>query len=399
MHNIWPSKKLPVGFLVFTTLICLAIIIMENINNKYYAFDFSVYYQAAEAFVGGNSIYGYNFPPSLVGYYKYSPFILLFFVPYTLFAFKTSAFIHYAIISLCAIGSVFLSYHIFTVYVFERKFSRKDLFLSILFVFILLHLVRELLLGNINLILMMILLFSVILILKQKHTPAGILLAITLLAKPYLSFIMLPLIAHKKWKVLFSIVFTVLLSFLLPAVFIGITDNISLHKEWFSAMLQHNQYIQSHQTLSSILGYYFFPDVSNLLKYYLYIIPVAGYPLLYLYNRKRISKYSNRDSYTNNAFIMEIFIIVALLPNIFLTDSQQFLFALPLITFLVLYISAKKKYILGLFFLIVIFFYGGNSTDLIGNSLSMKIFEMGFLGMANLLIIILAIIYSPRSNL
>jgi hypothetical protein len=93
----------------------------------------------------------------------------------------------------------------------------------------------------------------------------------------------------------------------------------------------------------------------------------------------------------NTGFIMEWFVLVAILPNLVKTDSEHFLCSLPLILMIIFYLAEKKNVFLIVFFIILIFFYGGNSTDLLGAELSDALFNMGLIGVSNLFIIAFAL--------
>jgi hypothetical protein len=90
-------------------------------------------------------------------------------------------------------------------------------------------------------------------------------------------------------------------------------------------------------------------------------------------------------------FILEWFVIIAITPSLFRTDTQHFLLSLPLILLVVNRLVTLKKYIYYVLFFILAFFYGGNSTSIVGKKLSDEMDTWGILGITNLLIIAFAI--------
>ena len=91
-------------------------------------------------------------------------------------------------------------------------------------------------------------------------------------------------------------------------------------------------------------------------------------------------------------FIFEWWILLALIPNLVKTDSEHFLSTAPLLAFLVFFIASRKKYWLIPVMVVLIFFYGANSTDLLGVTLSERLFSMGLLGLSNLILVILSLV-------
>jgi type IV secretory pathway TrbL component len=108
-------------------------------------------------------------------------------------------------------------------------------------------------------------------------------------------------------------------------------------------------------------------------------------------NRRSEKNASESEEPANRNFIYEWFLIIALIPNLVKTDSEHFLSTLPILIFIIYYIAFGRKFWLIPVMVILIFFYGGNSYDLLGRDLSRKLFSMGLLGLSNILIIILSL--------
>lgn len=82
-----------------------------------------------------------------------------------------------------------------------------------------------------------------------------------------------------------------------------------------------------------------------------------------------------------------IFLLTAIIPNLVITDTEHFLLSLPLIVLLICFLYTKKNRLLTAGFVVLIFFYGGNSSDLIGKKLATQFDQLGVLGLSNLLLI------------
>jgi hypothetical protein len=260
------------------------------------------------------------------------------------------------------------------------------------------HLFREVHLGNINMVIVLALSIALRLILKSKSITAGFLLALVIITKPYfIFFCLLPLLMHRKIKTILSVFVFLLIFLVVPIVFVGFTKNMSLHQQWISAMSGHSSYLYSNHTIVSLIQFYFYPAIPYKVTYYLIVFVGLLYIIYFWLNNQADNKNSNASILKNKSFIIQYFLLIAVVPNLLITDTEHFLFALPLITILVFFLSTTKNYILIGCFVLLAFFYGGNSPDLLGKELSSQIENHGLLGISNL-IIILSVIYIYSRN-
>jgi hypothetical protein len=110
------------------------------------------------------------------------------------------------------------------------------------------------------------------------------------------------------------------------------------------------------------------------------------YVILFVFTRWKGNKSSEKGENEKFFFIMEYYTLLAIIPNLLLTDTEHFLFSLPLIMVLLNYLFVFKNPISIAIFAILIFLYEGNSSDILGHSLANKLDEMGMLGISNLFI-------------
>lgn len=389
-----PTKN----FVIIATILFLTILFLEKLNGRFWLNDFKVMFLAAEALLSNEQVYGIPFGLS-TGYYKYSPFTLLLFIPYTFVSYDIASIIHFLISGLCAITTIIVLEQIISQYLFAYRKKHYLTLLSVLLC-VMLHLVRELHLGNINMILVFLLSLSLKFILESKPIKSGLLLAIVILAKPYFIICILPLLLHKRHKEILSIVVSVTLFVLVSGVVIGLSKSITLYFEWFSAMLKHSNYLYSNHTIFSLIDNY--TGISIQTKYSLHLLGIVGlFSCIYFWKFTR-----NDDSKTdpsikdNGALIVHFFLLISVIPNLLITDTEHFLFSLPLITILVLHLTKGKNYLWIVLFIFLIFMYGGNSSDLIGRDLSEKHENLGLLGLSNLIIIgIVIYLYSKNKKI
>lgn len=388
--NKWSLRLNSINrFILFGALICCVIFIVENLNGRFNLNDFKVYYSAAEALVSGEKVYGLPFGLS-TGYYKYSPFTLLLFVPYTVFSFEVSRIFHFLLLSICTISAIILLYRMVNQYLF--KVNGKSVLLCLILVCIINHLFRELHLGNINIILVLLVSLGVLFTFTSRPFLAGLLFALVIVTKPYFLLLVLPLVAYRKVKVLMGIALSVVVFLLTPAVFFGIEKNWLLHQEWVKSMLDHSSYLASYNTVEALTNNYLFPVKQGSVQNY--VIALAGvlYALFFWISNKASSTATNPSFYNQRSFIISIFLLMAIVPNLVITDTEHFLLSLPLITILACFLSNKMNYLLTAGFAILIFFYGGNSSDLIGKKLATQFDQWGVLGISNLVLVV-AVVY------
>jgi hypothetical protein len=89
-------------------------------------------------------------------------------------------------------------------------------------------------------------------------------------------------------------------------------------------------------------------------------------------------------------FTFEFLLIIALVPNLVLTDTEHFMFSIPLVVFILIYLFYSRDIKLIIISAVAFFFYLGNLGDLLGPA-SDVINDFGGLGIGNLLVIGLAI--------
>ncbi len=380
----------PIKNFIFIALILFtAILVVEKINGRFWLNDFKVFYEAAKALLANEKVYGIPFGLE-TGFYKYSPFTLLFFTPFTFVPYGIASVVDFIFISLAAISTIILLEKIV-----RKNFQTPSIPKTSTYLLILLcvvnHLVRELHLGNTNMILLFLLVFSVNLAMENKDKYASGLLAIAILTKPYFLICLLPYFLIKKYKTIIYVFAWLFIFVLVSGMIIGYEKSILLYGEWALAMKEHSTYLSSNHTLFSLLNYYFGLKISPSFGIvFLGIVGILSFSFLWMKSRNRQSDLNDLKK-NNQNFILYYFILIAMIPSILVTDTEHFLFSLPLIVVLLLKVKEEMKVVNISLFIFLIFLYGGNSSDLLGKSLAGKFEDLGFLGIANILIIFLAI--------
>lgn len=374
------------GFLIFSGLILLFILVIENVNQRFWLSDFKVYYMAADAFMSNQPVYGQVFGEN-TGLYKYSPVLLYVFAPATKLGFFNASVLHYLLSCLAILGGLLLAYRL----IIESTgwdIKKVSLILVLTFVAALNHFFRELHLGNVNALLVLILLGGFTAYRRQQLSLGAFLFAIALLFKPYFILLLVPFVLYRQWRlIVYGMTWLVVLLgtfFLLQ----GPEEAYFLHQAWFSSMREHNVLLQSWNTIPAIL--------SMLSGRALNAFVISGL-LLMLFLLVFFGITRNKRSLPSE---LALFLsLLALIPNLVITDTEHFLFSYPLILLLIAYAPKASKFLL-VALVIGLFMYGSNSPEIFGSELSDALEHHGMLGIGNsiLLVLVCRVLYEERKK-
>ena len=367
-------------------LFLLLCIVLDIINHQFWLNDFKVYYGAAENLKNGADIYGSAFGLGS-GFFKYSPFAAMIFIPLT--------FLNYFFAEIFFCFLIFIAtFYIFKWLMKNMLSNEKNTFLIPFFTLLVcaVHFQRELHLGNINLILIALLLFIFELIKSKKSFSAAIIYALVIAIKPHF-IILLPLfLLRKKWKFsAFSIcIFVVLLH--LPILLVGFAKNGLLFHHWIAAMISHNKASEGNeQTIYFIFQHYFLKPLSiqnnsffNLILLGIVALLISFAVIKNLRNERTQPELSERN------FCLEYLMLIAIVPNLVITDTNHFLFCIPIIFILINHLFSKPSNVfLKIISILFLFLFGAKATGIIGNDLADVYLLNGMLGISNLAIILL----------
>lgn len=371
-------------FIIVAFVFIALMFALEHINGRFWLSDFKVYWGAADALFRGNAVYGVPFGES-TGYYKYSPFVALLFTPFAALPFEVASIIWFGCIAVALVAALLQLHWILIEIPIARRMSDNALLcLSLLCVGN--HVVRELHLGNINLPL---LLLATLAFRRQATTPwaAGAVLALLFMVKPYLGLVALPMLLQGRWQIVRGAVVCGSAMLLLPII-LGPGKAFALHREWLASMSAHGDYLTSGNTIASLLAH--IPGVKDGTGLQLGIVFLAVFLISALAWRWR------NGTSTAHHFLLH-FGALALIPNLVITDTQHFLLALPMFMFVLHRIHALTWPNVFLFILVVLA-HGANSSDLLGHALSDGLNAHGILGIANLILLLVAYLLLRRAE-
>lgn len=386
--SIYPGR-----FAIILLLAAGLFMALEAINGRLWLNDFRVYYEAARALVNSEPLYGVAHGLSS-GYFKYAPVMAAFYMPLALLPYPLAAGIQFMLIVLAFIGSVIRADRIIRKYVLPTKGeSYAPLFLSALAVGA--HLHRELHLGNINALLLCLLLAGLSALLIGRQRLAGLLFGVAILAKPHFVILLPWLLLRRRTKAIAWAMTALLLGLAAPMVLLGLSRSMELTREWLQAMAGHNASMiytggDAHQMVDTAYSFAYralfrhlgdFSETMIILTVLGFVAAVFGLLVWRNTRAERVETARSRHS------AQEAFLLFALVPSLTVTDTNHFLFATPLIL-LVLHrlLSADRPVWLPFAAIPVLLLHGGNWSDLLG-PLSDHMTHYGILGIANLALV------------
>jgi len=390
MNDLMNKRAFPAWFTLFSVFVILLTFALNMINGRFWLSDFRVYYSAAQQFICSGQVYLVSFN-DFSGFYKYSPALLDFFLPYILLSYKAASIIHFFILG-SAFWLTFLTINdILKKYVISPTKKHEQLLLILSFTCILIHFTREMYVGNINIILLLMICLALRRFLEGGIKTCGVLLGMVILAKPYFIILLLPLLLRKQWKFLPVILVVVSAGSSLPFIFPGPGRAAGLYTEWYMSILKHNMEFPSMNSLEYLIRHYCFPSLPGVAGYLIPFVACGLACWLIIHDIKREKRAGNFNKAMSENFIFEWFILLAMLPVIFKTDWVQFLYLAPVITFIIFYTGTYKKLYLVPVLVLLFFFFSANSDDLLGRPFSRKLLEMGVMGLSSMFITLTAL--------
>ena len=216
--------------------------------------DFPVYYDAARAVINSENIYLVHSKM-----YVYPPTLAIMLVPLTLFSLEISTWIWYWMNIAALFGVFYFGLRILPAYSEQMANWGRIIFLTALFS--LRFIFHNMDLGQVNLVILFLIVCSLFLLSKGKAIPAGMILSLGISVKVTPLLLLLYFIYKK--EVLFSLGVCVgLFSFLLvlPSIFLGLGKNLEYLCFFYSKMIMPFSQVRidwlstTNQSLLAALG-------------------------------------------------------------------------------------------------------------------------------------------------
>ncbi|MCB0760336.1 MAG: DUF2029 domain-containing protein [Flavobacteriales bacterium] len=377
--NPWAqSTSVERRFILIAGAVMVLFYVLQVINGRNDLFDFQVYYGAASELIQGGEPYGKWYGLDS-GIYKYSPISIWIFVPLALLPFQWAAAIYY----------VFVVWAILAVLVFLFRRTQHCFLsaayhpLAMILVCVVLSdvLIRELHLGNINMILLGLFLWAI----RQMETGrphlSGWLIALGILIKPHFVILLPWLVMRGKWRVLGTSLTGVVAGLFIPAVVHGWQGNRALLEGWQQALGKHNVDLwDSPNTLFGMVNHAFLEPFGVQAGWWLPVAVIllagGGY---FLWMRH----HGWKDVPLSRQYL-EVMVLIGMIPLLTHTDTEHFLFSAPLLVLLagVLFDRRLSIWLYATLFLIIGIPYYLNSPDFLGASGAAFMDNSGLLGLS-----------------
>jgi hypothetical protein len=351
---------------------------VEVRNGKFWTNDLKVYYEATIDFFNGNNTYTKSYGLD-TGYFKYPPTTLYFFLFLSQFTYFTAQVLHSIVLLISLFVSVVTLHKTLQ---FQENTSKKySWVLYIAFSFIAIHVVREIHMGNVNLILLVLFVLGLNAFDNKKLVQFALFWSLMVILKPIVILAFIPILFFKQWKIIGLMIGFGMLFLILPMLHKGFDGGLVLWMDWFKSISLHGDYIISENSIKYLTNYYTGIDSA-------WIPSLIG--LIILVGIMVWIKIRYKDESTD--FMEWAALFMAFTPSFFVTDTEHFLLSLPLILIIIKKIIQLKIYYYWILFLIIITPFALKSNDLLGSELAAFANEKGVIGLSNLLVVLLFIL-------
>jgi hypothetical protein len=379
------SSRAAMRYVIIVGFGCMIYFILQKIHHRDGVSNFEIYYNALDAFLSGKPIYGVPFSGNSA-YFTFAPLTLLFFLPFKIFPYSIAISFYYFL--------VLASYMLFTLYLIyylekEKGVKTTNIGWLILLVTLFLsdHFERQLHLGNVNVFLLIGSFFVYLFAERNRPLYGGLILGFLMLFQPYFVILIPYLLYRKKGMLVFSGAMTFAVALVIPAFFKGLEGNLALIHSWIDVLRAPSIHLsKAPNTLYGIYTTWILNPLGLEAGRGLIlggILVVVSILVLLIRKLKKTSEH-------NLNMFVEFFTIIAFIPHLVNTDTEQFMWTWPLLTvmFLLLQQTPKEKrstYIglLSIAFIPLVL----NSPDIVGRKLMLLFDEGGVLGLANLILI------------
>ena len=221
----------------------------------------------------------------------------------------------------------------------------------------------------------------------DKFSLAGLLLALVILFKPHFVILLPLLLLRGQLKTLLYCASAIIIGLFIPIIPEGWSGNVVLLEQWFATMQTHNVALsESVNTVYFQFARFGLPISETALV--LMVLALTGGVFLWamIRNGRLLQATSERR------FYVEFFVLIALIPNLTHTDTEHFIWSLPIILLLVSFVgSTVNGKIKMLALALALFSFWLNSPDLLGKPAALWMAGSGFLGLTNLIVVTIAL--------
>ena len=377
--------------------LCATFIAVQLVRGPLRMHDLEVDYRAASNFLHGQPVYFQLFALQS-GYFKYSPLSLFFLVPLACLPLAVAKLAHFVVsVALLIVTTPVLERFLATAFFGGRQARSTAIQLISTLVVIVLY-ERELGLGNHTIMLLAMVVWSCTLMVSGRERTAGLVLGLAILLKPHFLVLTPLLVVRRRFAAVTTCAATLLGGVVVPTIALGPQRSLMLHREWGETMLRHNARVSADLNTLQAMLLRAVPvlhrfDVGIVFSLAVIALAAAGAWLFVRRNQGRERRLGDtREGRATQAFVLEYFVLLGLIPNLVVTDSEHFLWSLPIVTFLVGFLAYEHRggWLLPAWCTAAFFLFGCDWYEVWGRTTSMWIEKSGALGLGNLLILLTA---------
>ena len=187
--------------------------------------DFEVYWRAGARAAAAEPLY-----PASDGHYqhKYLPAFALLAIPLATLPLATAKAVWF-VGSAALVGALFA----LGLGLLPERRKRTWVLVAVTLVVMAKFIGHELVLGQVNLLLAVLMLAAVHLLTRRRHVGAGLVIALAAVIKPYAVIFVPWLAAQRAWRALAAAAAGIVLALILPAVPYGLSGGYTLHRDWW----------------------------------------------------------------------------------------------------------------------------------------------------------------------
>lgn len=349
---------------------------------------FKIFYKAGREFLEGNRIYGKAFAGGNETLQQ-SPFFVMLMVPFSMLTFKLAAAIYFMGLTTLYIWIV-LFLRRMTKHYFGVKKEAKALLFFVFSIIFIQQLSDQLQAGGIHLIVLALTCLMFRFLVSRQYIHVGVTYGLIIMMYPHLIALAPFFLLRKRFKAIGVAALSAMAFMVLPIVFVGWGTLSGYLIDWKMAIMgQHVDLLAQKNTMHYIISEFFmdpfgYEGTEGLIIFN--IVALTAGLLLLGYTNSRLKR-----RYFSLMFF-EVFLIVAIIPNLIHGEKGQFIMSMPVLWFLLvsLFQRFEGKLIVITIGAMLIVPWLFTSSDFVGFKMKALIDEGGLLGLANMVFVGLA---------
>ncbi|NQU34111.1 MAG: DUF2029 domain-containing protein [Bacteroidetes bacterium] len=370
------------GIILIFSIVFLSI---EVYNGRFWQSDFTVYYKAAQRILGGQNLFGIIEDGHYI--FKYSPFSAVIFIPFTILPITIAKYIYWFVYTSIIISGFYLAFNLASRTVTQSTARRSNNIILLGALVLVVHFQRELHLGQVNQLLLVLYLLVAYYTNKNEPTISGILLAASIFIKPF-GLIFIPyFIVKGRYKELGYLFLFGIIFFFVPLIFYSFEEFLNQNALWLNELAielgnKQSLLLPANHTIFSVIARY---SPLSLISFTPLVVKV--YQILILSTIViMVLLFIKKGRGVENAEVSEFALLISIIPLLSFTSQNAFGFV-SLVVFILLINFAKFSKFEKVLSIIGMVLLGGNYYDIWGSTLSGFFNDISLVSVGTLLLL------------